>query len=285
VVLDCLAPWWPDKHPLPKDAKVIHIGPDPIFSRFPVRNFRSDLSIAGENHLTVPALIDAMARLPRDETALAARRQKLAAASQARRDKQRAAALESAAHGITKAFVSLRLGDVLSGLKASVFSELGTILGTLKREEHRSWFQEPHSGGLGWSFPAALGAQLADPDRVCVATLGDGSYMFANPTVCHQIAEALELPVLVVVLNNAEWGAVRASVKGLYPEGYAARANGMPLTALQPSPDFTLIAAASRAWAKSVSDPAELDAAIAEALRVVREDRRCALLDVKVLPD
>jgi acetolactate synthase-1/2/3 large subunit len=285
VVLDCLAPWWPDRHPLREDAKVIHIGPDPIFSRFPVRNFRSDLSIAGENHLTVPALIDAMARLPRDETALAARRQKLAAASRARRDKQRAAATESAARGITKALVSLRLGEALSGLKASVFSELGTILGILKREEHLSWFQEPHSGGLGWSFPAALGAQLAEPDRVCVATLGDGSYMFANPTVCHQIAEALELPVLVVILNNAEWGAVRASVKGLYPEGYAARANEMPLTALQPSPDFTLTAAANRAWAKSVSDAAELDAAIAEALRVVREERRCALLDVKVLPD
>src|SRR3546814_7176982 len=83
----------------------------------------------------------------------------------------------------------------------------------LRREDHRSWFQEPHSGGLGWSFPAALGAQLAEPERLCVATMGDGSYMFANPTVCHQVAEALDLPVLVLVQNNAEWGAVRASVK------------------------------------------------------------------------
>ena len=61
MVLDCLAPWWPDRHHLGAGAKVINIGPDPIFSRTPVRNFRSDLSIAGENHLTVRALIDAMA--------------------------------------------------------------------------------------------------------------------------------------------------------------------------------------------------------------------------------
>ena len=32
--------------------------------------------------------------------------------------------------------------------------------------------------------------------------MGDGAYMFANPTVCHQVAEALGLPVIVVVLNN-----------------------------------------------------------------------------------
>ena len=285
VVLDCLAPWWPDRHPLPEGARVINIGPDPLFSRFPVRNFRSDLSIAGESRLTIPGLIAAMRDLPRDDKAIAARRAKLAEASAALRRKQRGQAAADSAGGITKALVSLRLGEALAGLTSSVFSELGTQLGILRREAHRSWFQEPHSGGLGWSFPAALGAQLAEPERLCVATLGDGSYLFANPTVCHQIAEALGLPVLVIVLNNAEWGAVRASVKGLYPEGHAARANEMPLTALKPSPDFTQTAAASRAWARRVSDPAELEGALAEALRVVCEERRQALLDIQVLPD
>jgi len=249
VVLDCLAPWWPDKHPLADGARVVNIGPDPVFSRFPVRNFRSDLSIAGESRLTVPALIAAMQGLPRDEAALAERRARLAGASEATRSALRARAAETS-RGITKAFVSLCLGEALDGLKSSVFSELGTQLGVLKRTDHRSWFQEPHSGGLGWSFPCAMGAQLAEPDRICVATLGDGSYMFANPTVCHQIAEALGLPVLVVILNNEEWGAVRASVGGMYPQGYAARANDMPLTALKPSPDFAVTASASRAWSR-----------------------------------
>ncbi|CUA87687.1 Acetolactate synthase large subunit or other thiamine pyrophosphate-requiring enzyme [Chelatococcus sambhunathii] len=284
LVLDCLAPWWPDRHALRPDARVIHMGPDPLFSRFPVRNFRCDVAVAGESAVTVPALIDAMAGLPRDEAAIAARRARLAEGSEA----TRRAAREKAAdvrRGITKAYVSLCLGEALDGLEASVFSELGTQLGTLKRSEYRSWFQEPHSGGLGWSFPCALGAQLAEPDRICVATMGDGSYMFANPTVCHQIAEALALPVLVIVLNNEEWGAVRASVAGLYPGGHAARANEMPLTALKPSPDFTQTAAASRAWSRRVTDPAEVPAAIAAALTVVREERRQALLDIRVLPD
>lgn len=285
VVLNSLAPWWPDKHRLAPGAKVINIGPDPVFSRYPVRNFRSDLTIAGETALTVPALIDAMERHKRDKTTVKARRQELARASAELRAGLREKAAVDSARGITKAYVSHCLGEALDGIRSSVFSELGTQLGALKREKHRSWFQEPHSGGLGWSFPTALGAKLADPDRVCVATMGDGSYMFSNPTVCHQIAEALELPVLVIVLNNEEWGAVRASVTGMYPRGFASRANQMPLTALKPSPDFIATASASRAWARHVTKAQDLPKILSAALKVVRNERRVAFLDIKVLPD
>jgi acetolactate synthase I/II/III large subunit len=284
LVLNCLAPWWPDKHPQNPEARVINIGPDPMFSRTPMRGFRSDVSIAGETAEVLPALIAAMQALPRDETMVEARMARLAAASTAVRAAEETQAAAQNAKGITKAWVSHCLGRALEGKTATVFSELGTILGPLLRRDHNSWFQEPHSGGLGWSVPAALGAQLADPGRICVATLGDGSYMFANPTVCHQVAEALELPVLVIVLNNEEWGTVRTSVAGLYPDGYAARANEMPLTALKPTPDFTLTASASRAWTRRVTRADEVPEALAEALRVVTHDKRQALLDIAILP-
>ncbi len=282
VVLDSLAPWWPDKHRLNPEAKVIQIGPDPLFSRFPVRNFRADLAIAGETALTIPALVTAMEGLARDTAAIEARAEALAEAAARQRHQATEAAAPRNGSAITKAWVSHCLGRALRGLKSTVFSELGTILGTLERVERNSWFQEPHSGGLGFSFPAALGAQLAEPDRICVATMGDGSYMFSNPTACHQVAEALGLPVLVIILNNADWGAVRDSVTGLYPDGAAARANAMPLTGLAPSPDFTLTARASRAWARRVEVASDLPDAIADALEVVQTERRCALLDIQL---
>ncbi len=284
VVLDSLAPWWPDRHPLNPDARVIHVGPDPLFSRFPTRTFRSDLSITGESADTVPALIGAMHGLVRDEDRLVHRRAALASSSSKIRAAMHKDARDSAATGITKAFVGHCLSAALEGRTSTVFSELGCPLGPLERREHRSWFQEPHSGGLGWSFPAALGAKLAEPGRCVVATMGDGSYMFANPTACHQIAEALGLAVLVVVLNNEEWGAVRGSVKGIYPGGVAARANAMPLTSLRPSPDFTRTAQASRAWARNVTEPGEVAGAIRDALAAT-EAGQMALLNVAILPD
>ena len=128
-----------------------------------------------------------------------------------------------------------------------------------------------------------MGAKLADRDRTIVCTLGDGSYMFANPTACHQIAEALDLGIVVLILNNEEWGAVRNSVTGIYPDGAAARANQMPLTALKPSPDFCKTAQASRAWTRRVTDPAAVEVAITEALAVA-DTGRLALLDIATLP-
>ncbi|MCA0994472.1 thiamine pyrophosphate-requiring protein [Alloyangia pacifica] len=282
LILDCLAPWMPDAHAPKPGAKVINMGPDPIFSRFPVRNFRSDLSITGENARSIPALIAAMEGLTKGDH-IAPRRARLAETTARARQAQTEAAQPKAGI-LTKPAVSRILGEALDAQEApsTVFSELGTMLGPLPRRAHRSWFQEPHSGGLGWSFPAALGAQLAEPDRLCVATLGDGSYMFANPVACHQIAEALSLPILIVILNNAEWGAVRASVTGLYPEGAASRANQMPLTGLAPAPDFCKVAEASNSWARAVETPDDLRPALDASLQIIRDERRCALLNVRI---
>jgi acetolactate synthase-1/2/3 large subunit len=274
IVLDCLAPWWPDKHNLNDKAKVVHLGPDPLFSRFPVRHFPCDLAIAGETKLLLPALSQALDAFAPDQEKVKARQ-----ASIKQYLAKRSASVPAA---MTKEYVGQVLSDLLRGERFSVFSELGVPLSSLDLNQPKSWFQEPHSGGLGWSFPASLGAQLADPNRICVATMGDGSYIFSNPTACHQIAEALGLPVLILVLNNEEWGAVRQSVTGMYPDGAAARTNQMPLTALQPSPDFEKTASASRAWAKTVDDIKMLRPTLESALSHVKNEKTHALVNIKI---
>jgi acetolactate synthase-1/2/3 large subunit len=127
-----------------------------------------------------------------------------------------------------------------------------------------------------------MGLKLADPERLVVATMGDGSYVFANPVACHQLAEAAGIPVLTVVLNNAGYGAVRHSVTDLYPAGYAAKHDELPLTSLAPSPDFAMVAAASRAHTETVDDGADLPGALDRAIRAVVDDRRQALIDVRI---
>jgi len=169
------------------------------------------------------------------------------------------------------------------GRATTVLSELGCPFDPLLLTEHGSWRQEPHSGGLGWSLPCAMGMKLADPERLVVATMGDGSYMFANPVACHQAAEANDIAVLTIVLNNGGYRAVHHAVLGLYPSGYASKGDAVPLTELAPSPNFAMVAEASRAYAETVDDPAALPAALERAIRVVTIDRRQALLDVRVV--
>ncbi len=184
---------------------------------------------------------------------------------------------------MTKEWVAHVVGRALRGRVATVVSELGCPLDALELTEHGSWRQEPHSGGLGWGLPCAMGIKLADPDRLVVATIGDGSYMFANPVACHQVAEAHGIAVLTIVLNNASYGAVRSSVLGLYPTGYAAKFDDVPLTGLAPSPDFAQVAAASRAHVETVVDGPDLGPALDRALHAVTVDRRQALLDVRIV--
>lgn len=286
LVINSLAPWWPDRAAPGPDAKVIHLGPDPLFARStPVRNFRSDITLVGETAPTILGLIDELKGYPRDTAALSQRRTRIAKKS----DSDRADVIRNAEMGcggpMSKEWVSLCLGRAirsLGGRKVSVFHELGCPLPPLFLEQHQGYFQEPHSGGLGWGLPAAMGAQLADRDRLVFATMGDGSYMFANPTACHQLAEALELPVVTLVLNNQEWGAVRDSVEGLYGSGLAVRSNDVPLTSLRPSPDFAKTAEASRAYAETVTEGEELPAALERAIRVATEEKSQVLLNIAI---
>jgi acetolactate synthase-1/2/3 large subunit len=163
-----------------------------------------------------------------------------------------------------------------------VFSELGVVPSAMNLKGPNRLFTAPHSGGLGWAMPAALGAQLHDRQRLCVACIGDGSYMFANPVACHQIAEALQLPILTVIKNNGIWNAVRRSVLNSYPAGKAVAANEMPLVSLEPSPDFQMVARASRGHAERVERAEDLPAALERARDAIRNEGRSALLDVRV---
>ena len=285
IAVDCLAPWNTQIHKPSDDARIVHIGPNPLFSRTPVRNFKSSLSITGETGSVISQLLTALApALEKNHKKIQKRYSEIDEKSS---DIWRAV-MEKAELGnaqpMSKLYVAkcLSLAIARQDREATILSELGCPLDALTITDHLGYHQEPHSGGLGYSLPAALGMQLADRERLIFATMGDGSYIFSNPTACHQIAEALELPVITLILNNEEWGAVRESVSGIYPNGYAAKANSMPLTALQPSPDFCKTAEASRAFTCNVERPEDLPNALDDAINVAVKEKRQVLLNIKI---
>jgi len=283
VIIDSLAPWSPALHGIPENCRVIQIGQDPLYARFPVRNFYADVSLVGETDNCIINLAASMkAKLAETQQKRDARRARVTTITEANRAEIDKRAAGGGGDSMTKEWVSHCLSKAIKGKRATVLSELGCPLDPLSLQDHGTWYQEPHSGGLGWSFPCGLGMQLAEPDRLIVATMGDGSYMFSNPVACHQIAEALELPLLLLVLNNSEWGAVRRSVLDVYPQGYASRSNDMPLVSLRPTPDFTKVAQASRAFAIRVEKGSELPAALNAAIEHINRERTHALIDIRI---
>jgi acetolactate synthase-1/2/3 large subunit len=72
---------------------------------------------------------------------------------------------------------------------------------------------------------------------------------------------------------------VKRAVTSHAPDGWAKR-TGMPLTELDPPPDYEMVCRASGGWAEKVEDPEALPTMLQKALKVVHEEKRQALLNV-----
>jgi acetolactate synthase-1/2/3 large subunit len=280
VVINAAVPWISDHTAPAEGAKIIAIGPDPQHSRVPIRSFPIDIALAGGINKTIAALAAALAeRVPASET-FSERREKWA--------KVKATQVEAAAKRaglgngspMTPAYVSACVSAIMDE-KTTVVNELGIDPSVMEFKHPKSFFSTPLSGGLGFGLTAALGAQLGDRSRQVIATIGDGSYMFANPVACHQTATALKLPLLTIVFNNGIWNAVRRSTLYMYPDGSAATANTMPITALDPAPDYAAVARAHGAHAERVETGADLPAALKRALAATKSGQQ-AMLEVMV---
>jgi acetolactate synthase-1/2/3 large subunit len=169
------------------------------------------------------------------------------------------------------------------GLDAVVINEGVTnnhvICDHMAREKPGTMFGIGH-GSLGWSGSAAIGMKLAVPDKTFVVMSGDGSYMFSTPSTVHWMARRYRTPFLTVIFNNRGWKAPKFSTLAVHPDGFASRATDLDLS-FDPPPDYSGIAAAAGgAFARVIKRPEDVEAGVAEGLRAVLDEQRCAVLDV-----
>jgi acetolactate synthase I/II/III large subunit len=280
LFLDMDVPWIAKSGRPGADATVVQCGPDPHYSRYPVRTHRSDLSVTASPGNLLAALAAALpgrsARIDQRRRAVIAQ----VAADNQSRIAERLAAASRPDGPITKAFMNWALGQVLPG-EGSVVSEYWARADLLPRRGPHSYFGTPPAGGLGWGLPAAIGLKLARPERTVIAAIGDGAYLFANPAACHHAMAMHDLPVLTVICANRIWSAVQGSALGMYPAGHAAGAGQLsPLAELGPAVAYEQYATASGGYGEAVTSRADLIPALRRALHAVQADHRQAVLNV-----
>jgi acetolactate synthase-1/2/3 large subunit len=267
LVLETDVPWLPSRQSPPPDARIVQIGEDPLHARLPMRGFRSDLTITA----TCLSVLESL------ETALDNRPAPHAAARGARlRDRSRSlhegwrqeAEQAGEAETITLPWLNYCLRDVIDA-DTKVVSEYSFRQEYCPLQVPGSLFALSSAGGLGWGFPASLGIKLASPGSLVLSVLGDGAYMFANPTACHYVSQMQKLPVLTIIYNNGLYGAVRHATLDMYGHGLAAGTDGRMLADL-PAPAFERIVAAHDGHGERVDKPADLPAALQRAARAVR---------------
>ena len=119
------------------------------------------------------------------------------------------------------------------------------------------WLTSGGAGTMGYGLPAAIGAQIAHPDKTVVCVSGDASVLMNIQELSTAVQH--ETPVKVVLSNNSYMGMVRQWQEfnhgGRYSHSYT-----------DALPDFVAVARGFGWAAERVSDPKELDAAIARCL-------------------
>jgi acetolactate synthase-1/2/3 large subunit len=138
----------------------------------------------------------------------------------------------------------------------------------IKYERPNAWLNSGGAGTMGYGVPAAMGAKVANPDRVVWAIDGDGCFQMTNQELA--TCTLNNIPIKVAIINNSSLGMVRQWQNLFYDGRYSFTdlntghmGDG---TQSRMVPDFVKLADAYGALGIRVTKPEEIDAAIKLAL-------------------
>ncbi|MDR0311872.1 MAG: thiamine pyrophosphate-requiring protein [Acidobacteriota bacterium] len=263
----------------PKTATIISMDSDPMRLKQPLWGYPVHIPIACDSSKALPVLLDMT-----DEFITAGRKsvfeERRKALYEARKD-----ADETLRGEIEKARTARTISPVWIKECVNRISDENTVLlwdispiGQGDRTPPGHVFAQ-YAANLGNSWPRGIGIKMAAPDKMVIASGGDGSTIFANPEAALWTSLKYGAPILYIVNNNNRYGAVQVNLDAYGgSESYAGKA-GFNGSDLSPSPDFAMIAKAVGAYGENVMEPGALPGALQRCLDAVRGGR-AAVLDI-----
>ncbi len=230
-------------------AKVIHIDIDPTSIQ---KNVKVDIPIVGDCKIALRKLVDVAKKEGRPKDVW---KERLAPWWEQIRawQERHPLAYKYDENVIKPQFVIEKLYELTKG-KAIITTEVGQnqmwTAQFYKFDEPRTLLTSGGLGTMGYGFPAAIGAQIAFPDKLVIDVAGDGSIQMN----IQEMATAMEqkLPVKIVILNNQFLGMVRQWQELFYERRYAA-------TEFHVVPDFVKLAEAYGAKGFRATKPSEVE--------------------------
>jgi acetolactate synthase I/II/III large subunit len=128
-----------------------------------------------------------------------------------------------------------------------------------KFDKPRMWLTSGGLGTMGYGFPAAIGAQIAHPNKLVIDIAGDGSIQMNIQELATAVIN--KLPVKVAILNNRYLGMVRQWQELFFGERYSH-------THLEVVPDFVKLAEAYGAIGLRATKPSEVEPVLKEAFKI-----------------
>ncbi|MFA1610942.1 thiamine pyrophosphate-requiring protein [Halobellus rubicundus] len=278
VVADADVPWIPSGDVPDTDARVVQIDGQPTKPAYPRWPFPIDETIRADPAATLEAVSGELD--PADGSTGREFWQDVAAERYA--DARERLEADRSTERLTPTVLSAAIADVVDEdtvIVEDAVTSRPAIMSQIPLTEPGSYFWKG-GAGLGWAGGAGIGAKLADPDKRVISLVGDGSYLFANPSACALFAAETAAPTLTVVYDNQGWNAVEGATTAQYPEGAAAEA-AVPESHVETEMDLSAPAQVVDAHTRVVRDPGDLGEALDAAVAAV-DDGTPAVLDVKV---
>ncbi len=141
-----------------------------------------------------------------------------------------------------------------------------------KFKSSKSFLSSGGLGTMGYGFPAAIGAQMAFPDKLVVNIAGDGSIQMNSQELMTAVCN--NLPVKIVILNNGYLGMVRQWQELFYNRNYCE-------TCMDAQPDFVKLAEAYGAVGYRVTEEKDVEPVLKEAFA----NGKTTIIDVRVDPE
>ena len=286
LLLDVDVPWLPKFVQVNSGTRWVHVDVDPIKKDFPMWGFATDMRVQADC-ASVLRQVAAIVRAKADGDFHKKVSARIDGWFTASCERKAGVALAAEDHGqagaITAAWACAALGKAISPDDIVINEAIRNtfaVLNQIPRSKPLTLFCGA-GGGLGYSGGMALGAKLANPKSRVVQVVGDGGFHFSTPTSVYATAQRYKLPIFTVVLDNGGWQAVKEAVLRVYPDGVAAKTDEFQARLQGQHRQFEKVAEAFGAYGECVSDPADVEAAIARCLKAV-EAGQAAVLNVQI---
>lgn len=286
LLVDVDVPWLP-RFVTPNPATWwAHVDVDPLKNDWPMWGFATDFRMQADA-AAVLNQVSAMVRARADagfHKRVSDRMTRLKEAARARRDALNRAAQQPGKPGaLSPAHVCAVLGRMLRAEDVVVNEAVRNspaVLQQIMRTDPLTFFGGA-GGGLGFSGSMALGMKLAKPNARVVHVLGDGAFHLGTPSSVYATAQRYRLPIFTVVLDNGGWQAVKEAVLRVYPDGASAGADDYHARLQGDQRHFEKVGEAFGAYGERLSDPDQVESAIARCLKALDEGRS-AVLNVQI---
>jgi acetolactate synthase-1/2/3 large subunit len=237
------------------DAKIVQIDIDPTSIR---KNVRVDLPVVGDVRNVLKDIIKVLKEQKGQWSAV-----RNAWIKQIEKwKKERPLSYQLDKRTIKPEFVVEKIYEVTKG-DAIICTEVGQnqmwAAQFYKYDKPRKWLSSGGLGTMGYGFPAAIGAQIACPEKMVVDIAGDGSIQMNIQELATAVIN--KLPVKVAILNNRYLGMVRQWQELFFKERYSH-------THLDVVPDFVKVAEAYGAAGLRATKPNEVVPLLKEAMKI-----------------